>query len=382
MKTPKVSTSLQAKCPDILTLWDYEKNEGPCPQELSIHSKKRVWWKCEKGHSWQSPDNGVAANGTRCPYCAGNRAIPGETDLVTLFPEVAADWDCEKNGALDPHSVAPASHANIWWKCALGHSWQAAPYARTSKTGTGCPYCAGKMAIPGETDLVTLFPEIAAEWDYVKNGDIDPNSLPPATHTKIWWKCALGHSYQSAPYSRTGQQYNSGCPYCTGKKAIPGETDLVTLFPEIAAEWDREKNGDLDPGSTSSYSHDKIWWKCAFGHGYQSAIYSRTGANKTGCPYCAGRKVLPGFNDLETLKPDLAGEWYQPLNGDLKPSDVTLGSNKKVWWCCSDHHVWEAYVYARTKFNGTGCPVCAGVTKAHKIKYYLDDGSILYKGHN
>ena len=107
MKTINSSNSLVEKRPDILYLWDYEKNAGISPQDISIHHKKILWWKCECGHSWQAPVNGVASNGTRCPYCAGLRACPGETDFMTLFPEIAAEWDYEKNGNLSPCNVAP-----------------------------------------------------------------------------------------------------------------------------------------------------------------------------------------------------------------------------------------------------------------------------------
>ena len=32
----------------------------------------------------------------------------------------------------------------------------------------------------------------------------------------------------------------------------------------------------------------------------------------TGCPYCAGQKVLEGYNDLATTNPELLEEWdYQ-----------------------------------------------------------------------
>ena len=113
MKTIKGSNSLEVKRPDLLDLWDYEKNAWISPQDISIHHKILLWWKCEKEHSWQAPVNGVASNGTRCPYCAGLRAFPGETDIITLFPEIAAEWDYEKHGKLDP-SIAPTTHAKVW----------------------------------------------------------------------------------------------------------------------------------------------------------------------------------------------------------------------------------------------------------------------------
>ena len=51
----------------------------------------------------------------------------------------------------------------------------------------------------------------------------------------------------------------------------------------------------------------------------------------SGCPYCANRKVLPGFNDLSTVQPPVAKEWHESLNGALTPEMVTAGNHKKVW---------------------------------------------------
>ena len=42
-------------------------------------------------------------------------------------------------------------------------------------------------------------------------------------------------------------------------------------------------------------------------------------------PYCAGRKVLAGFNDLATLAPEVACQWHTTLNGSLTPDMVTAG---------------------------------------------------------
>ena len=39
-----------------------------------------------------------------------------------------------------------------------------------------------------------------------------------------------------------------------------------------------------------------------------------------------------GVNDLATKRPDLATEWHPTKNGDLKPTDVAAGSEKKAWW--------------------------------------------------
>ena len=56
------------------------------------------------------------------------------------------------------------------------------------------------------------------------------------------------------------------------------------------------------------------------------------------CPVCTGRQTLPGENDLEALYPDLAAQWDEAKNGALHPSNVTAGSNRRVWWRCEKGH--------------------------------------------
>lgn len=275
-----------------------------------------------------------------------------------------------------PAQLTTYSREKVWWRCVNDHTWQATPEGRAVR-GRGCPYCRKHKIIPGKTDLATIVPEASLLWDYEKNRDFSPHEISPRSRAKVCWRCDRGHSWQAQIYNVAFA--GSRCPYCAGYKAIPGETDLVTLSPEIAVQWDDEKNGNLRPETVSASSHTKVWWKCELGHSWQAMPFSRTRSRSAGCPYCTGRKVLKGFNDLETLKPDLAEEWHQPLNGDLTPGTVTLGSNKKVWWQCADGHVWQAYIYARTKPNGTGCPVCSGTVKAKRITYLNEENERMHE---
>ena len=98
-----------------------------------------------------------------------------------------------------------------------------------------------------------------------------------------------------------------------------------------------------------------IWWICEKGHEWETEIVNRTTA-KTGCPYCLGKKVLSGFNDLLTTNPKLASEWHPTKNADLLPTMASSGSHKKVWWICKNGHEWQAEIANRNA--GNGCPVC------------------------
>ncbi|MFR8728608.1 MAG: zinc-ribbon domain-containing protein, partial [Dysosmobacter sp.] len=104
------------------------------------------------------------------------------------------------------------------------------------------------------------------------------------------------------------------------------------------------------------------WWHCEKNHSYQAVIATRT-MRGSGCPYCANKRVLPGFNDLATAEPTVAAQWHPTLNGSLTPQMVTAGSRRKVWWQCACGHVWKAAIYPRAGKQRCGCPICAGRTK-------------------
>lgn len=50
------------------------------------------------------------------------------------------------------------------------------------------------------------------------------------------------------------------------------------------------------------------------------SVNNRTSVKDSNCPYCSGKKLLKGENDLQTLYPDIAKEWDWKLNSN-KPSD-------------------------------------------------------------
>ena len=129
----------------------------------------------------------------------------------------------------------------------------------------------------------------------------------------------------------------------------------ITEYPFLA-EWDFEKNGELKPEKVTAGSDRRVWWKCSkCGHGWQARMRHRK--NGSGCPACAGRVVVLGKNDLATVHPRLVAEWDFEKNGELKPENVTAGSDRRVWWKCSKcGHRWQARVNSRV--YGSGCSKC------------------------
>ena len=348
---------------ELLAQWHPEKNGDISPDTISYGSKKKVWWRCEKGHEWPAMVYTRSTAAARCPYCVGLRPWPGENDLATKMPDLAAQWHPEKNGALSPRDVACGSNRKVWWRCEEGHEWQATVHSRSQ--GVGCPVCSNHSVAVSVNDLATTHPHLAAQWHPEKNGALRPQDFVAGSRRKVWWICDKGHEWQAIIFSRACR--GSDCPVCGGKSVLAGENDLATLYPSLAAQWHPEKNGALKPNQVTPYSNRRVWWRCEEGHEWRSPVALRS-RKSTDCPVCSGRKVLAGFNDLATLYPAIADQWDDGLNTALTPQQVTPGSSQKVWWRCSEGHVWKAVISSRTGKRKHGCPVCAGNVK--RISYF------------
>lgn len=351
----------------LVAEWHPTKNGDLTPKDVLPKSSKKVWWQCQKGHEWQAVI-AKRSNGTNCPYCSGNKVCT-DNSLQFLYPEIASEWSYENNIDITPNNVTAFSGKKVWWKCEKGHEWKAEIKHRTK--GSGCPYCSN-LKVSSDNSLAFKNSELAKQWNFTKNGNITPHDVTSGSSSKkFWWKCEnKNHPSWEATVNDRSNGY--GCPYCAGRKVCDSNS-LATLYPLLSKEWDYNKNENLTPKDVTASSNKKVWWKCNnIEHpSYQAIINSRT--NGSGCPYCAGKAVCDS-NSLFKINPRLASEWDYKKNKGLTPSDVTIHSNKKVWWrCLKGHPSWFTSVNSRT--NGNNCPKCAKELQTsfpeQAIFYYL-----------
>ena len=305
-------------------------------------SDRYVEWRCELGHIWSArPYNRTSKNGTGCPVCNGKKVLQGFNDLATTHPEYVKFF-VDKSVTTQITGLSNKKHEFI---CDEGHRWTA-PVSRLTFQKSGCPYCSGRLSIPGETDLATTHPELSKEL----LDPCDAKALKAGSNQKVFWQCGEGHTWEATPSDRTIK--GSDCPYCSGRNVIPGETDLATTHPELAKTL-------LNPQDAKNYSagsDKKLLWRCPekSHHQWLAGIYNRI---KSGCPVCDNKIIIPGENDLATHYPDIADQLYdQSLKDKLAPH-----SGRTVLWICQNNplHKWEAPVGHRTGKTATGCPHCA-----------------------
>ena len=155
-------------------------------------------------------------------------------------------------------------------------------------------------------------------------------------------------------------------------------TMMAETHPDLAKELvDRSLGFILKAGSGK-----KVLWRCSLGHTWSISPNGRTSHGiQSGCPYCSGKYVMAGFNDISTTHPEIADEL---LDQSLRYS-ISAGRNAPVDWQCGLGHIWTVGPNSR-RFSRSGCPVCSGskvvagfndlATTNPDIAYQLVDKSI------
>lgn len=325
------------------------------------------------GHEWEPRTKNPLKYKPKCPICSGKFLKTGFNDLKTVHPEFLDEWDYEKNATLLPTMVTSVSQKKVWWKCSKNHSYQQKIGDKVNRNFK-CPVCVNRKIVKGINDLSTVFPEILKEWDYEKNKDLNPETLSSKTTKKVWWKCIKNHSWYASVYERVYHD-KTGCPYCSKNRLVIGKNDLLSVNPLLAKEFHPSKNENITPSTITAHNSKKIWWICPKGHEYESSVDKRM--NGQGCPYCSNKLVMPGFNDLETLFPQISKEWDFEKNKDLTPKEIIPGTRKKVWWICSDcGKSFYKSILERTR-NGAGCSECSAKKRVKtRMETLLKAGSL------
>jgi len=351
-----VENSILTTHPEACKYWDYEKNEKS-PENYTYGSTKKVYWKCEKGHSWKLGVSVQVQRKRPCTYCS-KKALSSEYNLLVVHPELCKEWNYEKNDKT-PDQYMPRTTQKVWWKCKYGHEWQAYIVDRTA-SGTGCHYCSGYKLL-NEHSFYAARREIYDKyWD--ENNKIDARNYSYGSHQEAWWKCEKGHSWKVS-FKRMSN--GEGCPECSNRR-LGKDNNLLVHSPDLCKEWDYDKN-KKNPETYFYGSGKRVWWKCEKGHSWKAVIVSRQAGS--GCPYCANKKVCKD-NCLATVNPELASQMVVEKTG-FGPHDVVERSAKRAWWKCEKGHIWKCVISDRAR--GSGCPICAKTGISKVANEWLDN---------
>ncbi|MBQ6848572.1 MAG: zinc-ribbon domain-containing protein [Clostridia bacterium] len=351
----------------LMAEWDWEKNADFDPTKITCGSGKKVWWKCPRGHSYQKIVYKKVSRAKSCPVCSGHKTVAGVNDFATHYPELAEEWHPTKNGELTPFAISQKNGRKVWWKCQLGHEWQATPRDRVTDH-TGCPYCKSR--------LLTSFPEQAVYY-YVKK--IHPDAINRykevfnnGMELDIYIPTLrIGIEYDGANWHRTEDAHRK-----EREKYSICQKENIKLFriKEHSVHWDdvadtifyidnRRNIKELSviiQTIIDSLDPDSNMWTRQ--NPYQ--LHSRfvVDLERDGNEIREFLTAIP--NSIADLRPDLVEEWHPTLNGKLTPNMFSVNSNDCAWWQCKTcGHEWRTIIISRGSKKNSGCPECSKIRR-------------------
>lgn len=350
-RLPCQDTCLETRNPGLAAEWHATLNGHLTPRHVTSGSHKKVWWKCKKGHEWQTPVF-QRTRGSGCPYCAG-QAVGTDNCLRQVNPKLAAEWHPTKNGDLTPSHVTRRSGKKVWWKCKRGHEWQATVDNRSN--GISCPTCnpqTSQLELRVFTELKLLFAG-EVRWRPLLWGRECDIYIPPLK---------LGIEIDGYPW------HDKKLLADRDKSALFSSHDIILLR---VRDLRLPRVSELDVTVRDRESHisvvSKVVRRILTERHLEGPLrdklrrYLQTGAlvnNKEYLDLLSALPSPPPGTSLADLNRQIARQWHQSRNESLTPKDVTPGSPKKVWWLCRKGHQWCAPIAARTR--GGGCPYCSG----------------------
>ncbi len=337
-------------CQYLLEEWDYSKNGKLNPKNVSRASNKIIWWKCKKcGFEWSASLNNRASkrNRTMCPNCsiAYRTSIPEKICsfyLKRIFPDLVENYTSPLIENMELDIYIPSRKIGIEFD---GEAWHQNK-ERDLKKDLLCKNNGILLLRIREEGLPILNSSSIVINTKRAKGNYEALEKPLK-------------EIETILSNTLNQQVDLKVNIQSDYDNIMGQINCLAIEKSVAKtklvnEWDYKKN-KIDPHYVSASSNKLAWWICSLGHSWKACVNDRNRGAK--CPVCSNKKLLIGYNDLETKNPKLAKEFDLAKNG-IKPSQILFGSNKRVWWLCSSGHSWSQKVMQRNN-RGDGCPFCS-----------------------
>lgn len=419
----KGKTDFATIYPQWAANWDFEKNDD-FPSDITWCSGKKRYFICPVCHgSFDIVISKFKRGENHCPYCAHQKPLSGYNTLADLYPDLVPFWDQEKNGEKTPYNTVAGGKTKYWWKCENGydHSYETLVQVRTQ---CGCPYCQRTKVLTGFNDLATTHPEIAKEWDVENNKPLLPSMVLAGDQRKVKWICpTCGKSYSCTIDNRVRGHACRECKNRFGtsfaEQAIfyylqchfhdaqihynmdGYELDIYVPSKGIAIEYDGvryhnskrkeerrvEKKTKCDSRGvqlihvreeglpeltdTVCYIRSRTRDMVSLESIIICMLQNDFGLQQTQIDVDLSRDQNVIYqryirasinNSLADKYPELVKmHWDYDKNGSIQPNMIMPGSQKKMWWHCTEGHVFPKSPMEMKNAIGSrfkGCPEC------------------------
>ena len=287
--------SFADKSPEAAAEWDYKKNKGKSPSEVSASTHSKYWFKCKLNHSYKAPPASRTA-GHGCPKCTNSSSQPElrvYAEFKHLFPDTVHRHKMRK---VEFDIFVPVLNLAIEYD---GAYWHEKVSAKDKRKNYFCKINGIKLVRLRERPLKKIVDtDVIVPSRNFKKSDMD--TLVKRIFFELFQIEIMDNrikDYLACDEFLNGALFDE---YRTYLPLPHSSKSLATLHPELIQCWDYGKNKPLTPEYFTSGSNRKVYWTCRKGHSYQTAIYTRV--KSVGCPICyrtrgQGRNRSPTIND-------------------------------------------------------------------------------------
>lgn len=384
-----------------------QSKNGECLSEDYIAANKKLKWKCDNNHIWESSFSNVVSNRTWCPQCSTfYRKEHIVRDLLeyllnTKFPKKKPKWNIntktnkllELDGYSEELSIAFEFQGLHHYKTGVFYKNEDDLVYIKYKDKIKKQNCSNnnvkllviddKFKITEKEKILSYILELlnnlsirvvklitnkklnelfnkttsiqkefilkAKEYAHAKGGDCLSKEYINS-ESKLLWKC---NEKKHQPWEATFTHiFSTGtwCPRCKGK--FSKEEQLSR-----AKEYAISKGGEC-LSTVFLTVNDKLQWKCSkLEHPIWESDFSHVVNRKRWCPECSKEKISQKNKNINGLLK--AKEHAISRGGECLSNEYVNNHTKMKWKCHNENHKqWEAH-YSNVVTCNKWCPECA-----------------------
>lgn len=333
-------------------------------ETIYLGADKGMTIRCKNHGYFNTTPNHMYDYTTSCSECKIDMKIEERIKKANAIYNYTIDYT---------NSRCEIVHVNVNFRCITHNTVFKQSWYRHLNGRVGCPKCKKvkkkRVVLNLMNEKQDMFNQIDMKYLKEQYPELDPASLRTNSKLEVQWICPVdGYIWIDTIKSRCyggknkdGSDYGKGCPRCSGK-IIDETNSLAGLYPDVAEEFDFDKNAQQFPGKTpeniSAVSCERYWWNCGRHESWIAQVYRRTTEGGK-CSKCTKWRASKD-NCVETFYPDIVKYW-SPKN-ESPPEKYTKKSSYNAWWlCCDCTHEWRRRIFQVD--NDMKCPGCGDILR-------------------
>lgn len=373
----KIKESLKYKFPKIAKEWDHERNNNVKTEDISPKDVKSYYWKCKKNHSWTTTAYHRTISKTGCPICKRPTSTPEiriYCELINHFPNIKNRFKI-KNREIDIY--LPDEKVAIEYDGFYYHKDRQKEDLKKNKF-----YKDNKIYLirirEGDLNKISEKDIASDKFGITKN---TTNKIFETLYIKKFLSKKIFRDYVTKKKFINNSLYKK---IVSELPAPPFKESIAFKYPELAKEFDIEKNKPFKASYFRPGSHSRVYWICSndSNHKWKQSVTNRA-LRKSRCPKCRKFNFHINIDYKKSLKyrsPKLAKEFDLSKNKPLTPETITVNWSKNLFWICknNNNHKWSANVKNRY-WNKSGCPICRYINaKGKNLNRSMTKTRVLY----